>query len=87
MSIEEIRRQKSETDWKRLKSSGDFDGEDEDDFEVDWSSFRLVVPKAKKMISLRVDADVLEFFRAQGKGYQTRMNAVLKSYREAMEKA
>jgi uncharacterized protein (DUF4415 family) len=37
----------------------------------------------KTAISLRVDQDVLEWFRAQGDGYQTRMNAVLRAYRDA----
>jgi len=37
----------------------------------------------KEAISLRVDPDVLEWFRAQGAGWQTRMNAVLKAYKEA----
>lgn len=37
----------------------------------------------KEPISLRVDADVLAFFKAQGKGHLTRMNAVLRSYVEA----
>lgn len=38
---------------------------------------------AKASIALRVDADVLEWFKAQGPGYQTRMNAVLKAFRDA----
>lgn len=37
----------------------------------------------KEQIALRVDADVLEWYRAQGAGWQTRMNAVLKAYRDA----
>lgn len=37
----------------------------------------------KEQIALRVDKDVLEWFRAQGAGWQTRMNAVLKAYRDA----
>jgi uncharacterized protein (DUF4415 family) len=37
----------------------------------------------KASISLRIDADVLEWFKAQGSGYQTRINAVLRAYREA----
>lgn len=37
----------------------------------------------KEQIALRVDADVLEWYRAQGQGWQTRMNAVLKAYRDA----
>ena len=40
-----------------------------------------VSPKAS--ISLRVDADVLDWFKAQGSGYQTRMNAVLRAFRDA----
>jgi uncharacterized protein (DUF4415 family) len=40
------------------------------------------VPR-KAMLSLRVDADVLAWFRAQGEGYQTRMNALLRAYMEA----
>ena len=38
------------------------------------------IPEPKKQITLRVDAEVLAWFRAQGKGYQTLMNAVLKGY-------
>lgn len=37
---------------------------------------------AKAAISLRVDADVLEWFKAQGPGYQTRINAVLRAFKE-----
>ena len=37
----------------------------------------------KEAISLRVDADVIAWFRAQGEGWQTRMNAVLKAFKEA----
>jgi uncharacterized protein (DUF4415 family) len=36
----------------------------------------------KAAISLRLDADVLEWFKAQGPGYQTRINAVLRAYKE-----
>lgn len=38
-------------------------------------------PKAS--VSLRVDADVLAWFKAQGRGYQTRMNAVLRAFKDA----
>ncbi|MCL4778621.1 MAG: BrnA antitoxin family protein [Gammaproteobacteria bacterium] len=40
------------------------------------------VPK-KALLSLRIDADVIEWFRAQGAGYQSRMNALLRAYMEA----
>jgi len=38
---------------------------------------------AKASISLRIDRDVLEWFKAQGEGYQTKMNAVLRAFRDA----
>ena len=48
-----------------------------DDF---WDEAEVVVPAAKQAISIRIDEDVLEYFRRLGPGYQTRMNAVLRSY-------
>jgi uncharacterized protein (DUF4415 family) len=47
-----------------------------------WENARPFVPE-KKSVHLRVDADVFEWFRTQGKGHLTRMNAVLRSYYEA----
>ena len=38
---------------------------------------------ARTAISLRIERDVLDWFKAQGPGYQTRMNAVLRAYRDA----
>lgn len=43
----------------------------------------LKVSPPKTAISLRIEQDVLEWFKAQGPGYQTRMNAVLRAYRDA----
>jgi uncharacterized protein (DUF4415 family) len=45
------------------------------------NGLKAVPPKTS--VSLRVDADVLEWFKAQGAGYQTRINAVLRAYRDA----
>ncbi len=42
--------------------------------------------RAKTAISIRIDADVLEWFRAQGPGYQKRINLVLRAFREASRK-
>ena len=47
-----------------------------------WSKAKLVKPITKKAISIRVDSDVLDWFKNQGKGYQSLMNAVLRSYVE-----
>lgn len=81
MSLDEIRRLKGRTDWDRLQSEGDHQGAEE--FAVDWSKARLVEPQKKVMISVRLDQDVLDFLKAQGRGYQTRINAILRSYMEA----
>jgi uncharacterized protein (DUF4415 family) len=48
--------------------------------EMERSVVPAVHPTGKQAISLRVDEDVLAFFRSEGRGYQTRMNAVLRSY-------
>lgn len=45
-----------------------------------WKNAKLIVPVPKKSISLRVDPDVLTWFKSKGKGYQSRMNAVLRSF-------
>ena len=48
--------------------------------DIDWSEAVLVLPPKKKAISIRVDEDVLDYFKKHGAGYQRRMNAVLRSY-------
>lgn len=53
---------------------------DEAGMVVDWDSATVEMPVPKAVLNMRVDRDVLDFFRQQGKGYQTRINAVLRSY-------
>ena len=48
--------------------------------DFDWSKAVLVIPPKKKAISIRVDEDVLDYFKKQGAGYQRRINAVLRSF-------
>jgi len=48
-----------------------------------WKNAAVVMPSSKSSVHLRVDTDVLEWFKAQGKGHLTRMNAVLRSYMAA----
>jgi len=45
-----------------------------------WQNAHVVIPPGRASVHLRVDSDVLEWFKAQGKGHLTRMNAVLRSY-------
>jgi uncharacterized protein (DUF4415 family) len=51
-----------------------------------WQTAALVVPEGTEQITLRVKKSVLQAFRATGKGYQTRMNAVLESYARSLKK-
>ncbi len=49
-----------------------------------WLKAKIVTPEDRKtQLTIRLDADMLEWFKSQGKGYQTRINAVLRSYYEA----
>jgi len=50
-----------------------------------WENAKVVFPevKEKQLISIRLDREILEYFKAEGKGYQTRINAVLKTYIDA----
>jgi len=77
---------KSKTDWKRLDAMTDDDIDYSDIPELDEAFFKnaeVVMPPEKKHLSIRLDADVLEWMKAQGKGYQSRINAVLRAYYEA----
>ena len=51
--------------------------------DAQWMKAAEQLPKSKKQITLRIDADVLAFFKGTGTRYQSRMNAVLRSYVEA----
>lgn len=50
-----------------------------------WETARVVMPAGKTSIHLRVDTDVLDWFKAQGRGHLTRMNAVLRAFMEAQQ--
>jgi uncharacterized protein (DUF4415 family) len=48
--------------------------------DIDWSGAEVVIPEAKRAISIRLDGDIVEFFKRTGPGYQTKINAVLRAY-------
>lgn len=79
---------KSKTDWARLKADKPEASTEHPEADVR-RIVRGVVRKgleplpSKASISLRVDQDVLEWFKAQGPGYQTRINSVLRAFRDA----
>jgi uncharacterized protein (DUF4415 family) len=80
---------KSETDWKRLRAMKDED--------IDLSDIPAITPEMfaravvrrnlkpvtrKEQLTLRVDSDVVKWYRRQGRGYQTRINSLLRAYME-----
>ncbi|MEE8275462.1 MAG: BrnA antitoxin family protein [Alphaproteobacteria bacterium] len=85
---------KTRTDWARIDALGEAELDaaaraDADAQPTDaefWKSARLVFPERKLPVSLRLDRDVVDWFRAQGRGYQTRINAVLRAYMRAHRK-
>ena len=91
-SLDEIRRKVAEgedkTDWARVNALSDEDilaaMRDDPDWaefmDIDWSKAVVVYPAAKKAVSIRLDEDVIDFFKQGGPGYQTRMNAVLRHF-------
>ena len=83
---EKCLKKQSNTDWNRLKSMSDNEIDLSDITELDESIFKnasLRMPTNKKSVSLRLDADVLNWFKGQGKGYQTKINAILRMYMKA----
>ena len=54
--------------------------------DIDWSEAVLVIPPKKHAISIRLDEDVLDYFKKEGAGYQRRINAVLRSYMQQKRK-
>jgi uncharacterized protein (DUF4415 family) len=85
-------RGRSRTAWNYLDRVADEDiaaiarDRDAAPLDIDWSTAVIVVPPRKKAISIRVDPDVLDFFKNEGPGYQRRINAVLRSYVEQKQK-
>lgn len=76
----------SGTDWAKLEAMTDDEIDTSDIPPLDDEFFakgELRMPKSKPMIFIRIDADVLEWFKAQGSGYQTRMNVVLRLYMQS----
>jgi uncharacterized protein (DUF4415 family) len=87
---EMIRRGESQTNWEKFDSITEEELEASIDWEeegrVDWSSEPLELSDIlgpKKQITLRLDPSIVDWFKAQGRGYQTRMNAVLRAYVQA----
>ncbi|HBG04261.1 MAG: hypothetical protein A2075_13720 [Geobacteraceae bacterium GWC2_58_44] len=58
---------------------------DEAEMVMDWDNTTVELPPSKVVLNMRVDKEVLDYFRKTGKGYQSRINAVLRSYVDQCE--
>jgi uncharacterized protein (DUF4415 family) len=87
-----IARGEDRTDWakantmtgKKLEASIQSDVDDVQG-EPDWTQAIMGVPAPKDHINIRIDHDVLEWFKASGRGYQTLMNNVLRAFVQARQ--
>ena len=85
---------KGRTDWERLRAMPGAEveriaAEDEDNPATDeshWANATIGVPPLKVPVNAKFDRDVVDWFKRQGRGYQTRMNAVLRKYMETQSK-
>jgi uncharacterized protein (DUF4415 family) len=80
----------SQTDWERVDALQDEDIDFSDNPELTPEMFARAVARRglrplprKQQVTLRIDDDVLQWFKAQGKGFQSRINALLRAYMEA----
>lgn len=90
------KRKTGKTNWERIDrlSETDIDAamtadpDWADAHAIDWSKAEIVASPAKQAISIRLDKDILEFFKQDGSGYQKRISAVLRAYmRERLKRA
>ncbi|HVA76393.1 MAG TPA: BrnA antitoxin family protein [Candidatus Binataceae bacterium] len=87
-----LARHRGKTDWARVNALTDREIEeaiasDPDAapiLDAEWfRNAKLVIPERKVPVSLRIDREILEWFKRQGRGYQSRMHAVLAAYYRA----
>jgi uncharacterized protein (DUF4415 family) len=79
-------RSRGATDFKRLRAMPDAEIDFSDIPKLDksfWAKAKLTLPEPKDRLTIRVDHDVVQWLKKRGKGYQTRINAILRSYMES----
>lgn len=84
---------KGRTDWAKLRAMPEAeieriaDADEENPPTDDWANAVIGIPPRKTPVNALFDADMVAWFKSQGRGYQTRMNAVLRHYWETHKKA
>jgi len=79
-------RTKGKTDFQRLREMRDQDIDYSDIPKLDksfWKAAKLAMPQPKDRLTIRLDHDLVEWLKQRGSGYQTRINAILRSYMRA----
>ena len=92
-SGKKLRAAKEATDWERLHNMSDVevhaaieaDPEAHPTDEAFWEDAEVVLPRRKELVTMRLDADLLEWLR-QEPGYQTKINAILRTYMKAKQR-
>ncbi|PJA47981.1 MAG: 3-oxoacyl-ACP synthase [Syntrophobacterales bacterium CG_4_8_14_3_um_filter_49_14] len=81
-------RKQSKTGWTKIKAMKDRDIDFSDVPELDDNFFAEATlwPGKKKQITIRLDSDVVDFFKTKGRGYQSSINATLRRYMEAQQR-
>jgi len=88
-TADELSRLESDTDWAKVDATSRAEIErqaeaDDGPLAEGWeNTVVLGVPEPKRGVYLRLDSDVLDWFKAHGRGYQTRINAVLRAFVQA----
>jgi len=93
ISRKQLEKMEDKTDWARVRAMTDEDieraaAEDPDarmTTEEEWANARVVFPQGKAPVTLRLDKDIIAWFKSRGRGYQTRINAVLRAFVEAQK--
>ena len=82
-----MKKASTKTDWKRLKNMSDdeIDTSDIPELGADFFARAELRQPPKQPVTLRLDVDVLEWFKRQGEGYQTRINKLLRLYMQAQQ--
>jgi len=78
------------TDLKRLRAMPDLSIDYSDIPKLNksfWKTAKLTMPEPKDRLTIRVDHDVVKWLKKHGRGYQTRINAILRSYMEAQSRS
>ena len=93
VSRKQLAKMKDLTDWDRVRAMTEekiernaLDDPDNPPWtEEEWARARVVWPQGKAPVTLRLDRDIIAWFKARGRGYQTRINAVLRAFVEAQK--